>query len=190
MYQEVFTLDYKEIYLYNLIYYVFANKSSLFTNILYKVALFLKIFLITPQKTYNLEPGIEIQNWNLTHFMLIIPNKETCFISPNVYPRSLWLHWYFSMPTFILPLQASMSIKAFRFVLRTSECRQQWTLLHVLDIAHLVCVPNVLNPFVSFSHSIKLWITSMTQKMEQKFCISTKFKSFCYHDSILKHWLL
>lgn len=32
MYQEVFTLDYKEIYLYNLIYYVFPNKSSLFTN--------------------------------------------------------------------------------------------------------------------------------------------------------------
>lgn len=103
-------------------------------------------------------------NWNLTHSMLIIPNKETCFISPNVYPTSLWLHWYLSMPTFILPLQASMSIKASRFVLRTSECRQQWTLLHVLDIAHLVCVPNVLNPFVSFSHSIKLWNTSMTQK--------------------------
>lgn len=153
-----FTKEPPCIILLNMFLHIIINFSHI------KITLFLKIFFIIPQNTHRLKPSIEIQNWNLTHSMLIIPNKETCFISPNVYPTSLWLHWYLSMPTFILPLQASMSIKASRFVLRTSECRQQWTLLHVLDIAHLVCVPNVLNPFVSFSHSIKLWNTSMTQK--------------------------
>lgn len=84
-----------------------------------------------------------------------MPNKDTCFISPNLYPRSLWLHWYFSIPIYILPLHTSMFMKASRFVFRISECKQQWISLHELDIAHLVCVPNGLKPLVSVSQPTK-----------------------------------